>query len=1242
MSGRLTLIEQKLVTINSATFQTLCDTYLFLREQELTSINRTGSQTGKEKTISGTPDTFFRLSNGSLWYAEHTTKAEGLVTKIKADIDKCTDEAKTGIPVEEIAKIIICFNSKINPKEEREIFEYALSKEVRIELIGLDRLALDIFTKYLILSKDILGIPLDTGQLLPFSNFIEEYNHKGGKLSTPLNNLFLNRESELAEIETFLNQSDILIISGPAGVGKTKIALEAANKFLLSNKGYTSFAVAKKDVDIYEDLKIHLNHEEDFVLLVDDANRQLPNFKQILGVFREPRKGSLKLIITVRDYAFQDVYNECSEFNPQKMILNKFTDKEITELIRSESFEIRHSTYQNKIINLADGNARLAVMSARLAKEDHIDFLLGDVSDLYDSYFQTFIKDFDLFGNKALLKTLGLVSFYFSIDRGDKTLINQILKDFEIDYHEFNEALSELEKRELIEIKHNTARISEQITATYFFYRVFIKDEILSFRILLFNYFSNMKNRFKDTIIPSNNSFGYENVLQKINSSLDEYLMSIYNDEDAVLKFFSVFWFYKDMELIEYFNKKTAILPEPLNPEYITDYQANELSFNKDKTLDNLSKLYLNFTKDSFISSLELSFEYCRKNPDALPELVKNIKESLLFEEEDHRYGFDRQNALFELLISKFNTNEQHYIEAFFSLARTFLSHNFRITSGGRNHTISYYTYQLPLVGAIKDFRKKVFETLLSNFDKNPNKVLLVLNKLGSGVENAVPEILEFDLSFVLPFIEAKLNPNNFEHVCFVQELIFHLEKVISNANFSNLKSVFYNNEYADFLTLDWNSYRGKREYDFDNYDDYAKRKETDLRSYFILKDKNQFEDFLQTIRNTISRGQKYDWGLNQALNIVVEENFIQNPELGFELLKEVIQIRPTGLIRPIVSIVNKSPEWAMRLWALIDEINVEYKIYWQLSFFELLPESQANLFFTEKLLQSVNSISKNCSLQLDEFLKFTSFAPNLIHDLLKIAVIKNEKEQLKIMLPFHFFEKYSHLLSDDLDLLCKAYIQQEMSYGHFDLSCKGLETLVRISPKFLIQYLTMFYEENPEYRGQGDAMPFVWNLDNHEALIEEAIDFLVSKAPYIGFVHPINSLFTQLNLEQKQDAKKFTLKYISKNNQDIERMNAIFDVIRHTMKESFKEFFLHYLSLNDNVEIFKEIWWRGNGGTYRGDVIIGEIQAREWHNILNIVEQMDNQLKFISIKTYIKREIDRQLRNGQHERKRKFTHPNW
>lgn len=1258
MNGRLKLIEQQLIGIDSAAFQNLCDIYLALREQELASINRTGSQLGKQKTTKGTPDTFFRLADGSLRYVEYTTKADGLVTKIKEDIDKCLDPTKTGVPANQVFKIIICFNSRLDVAEETEITQYANSKNVRIELIGLDWLALEIYSKYLILAKDILGIPLDTGQLLPLQNFVEEYNNKAGKLSTPLDNIFLHRQTELVEIETNLSNNDLLIISGFPGVGKTKIALEALSKFLTANKDYSAFAVSKKDQDISEDLKIYLQQEKNYILLVDDANRQLPNFKQILGVFRENRKGNIKLLITVRDYALNDVENECLDYLHQTITLKKFTDEEITQLISSDSFEIKNPKYQKRIVEIADGNSRLAIMASRLAKQEQVGFLYGEgerIFELYDFYFKTFIKDFDIFGDKTLIKTLGIISFFFTIDRSNKELLESILKTFGLDYYEFNEAIDELEKRELVEVQYNHARVSEQVMSTYFFYKVFIKDEILSFRTLLFTYFPEWKRRFSDTIIPSNNSFGYDGVLKKISGTLDEYLHSVYSDEEKVLEFFNLFWFYKREEMLSYFHSKIKKFPEPTNPIYDTKYETNDFVWDRDKTLDFLSNLFNHFT-ESFVPALELAFEYCRKKPESLPELIRRIREKLLFDDDDHRYNFERQVELFKLLITKFKEKQPHYVQAFFALAGTFLSHHFQITKSGRGHSIVFYQYPLPFYEVTKNFRQTIWTTLFESYETYPKEVFSIISHFKPGFRDTIPEILEFDLSHLIPFIDNKLDPTNFQNIHFVNDFVRWLNKEkLQDKSYQNLKVKFTSKEYDYFRKLDWNTLRGKQDYDFDKYEDFEKLKEQDIRTSFVFKDEADFSALHIAIRNTLSLEENNGWGIDQALNIIVEENFLKNEELGFKLLESILQNYPDGLnplYKPIRIIAQKSSDWALRLWNLIKGWNHDYKLYWQLSFFDCLPTEFADSFYKSELLATINSIDRNCYLQFESFEKFlsiksdeqqnTNAEKNIIEEILSIAYEKNEN--LRITLSFHFFEKYAAMLADNFDLLKKSYIQQEKKINnHFDIQHAGLKTLLQINSEFLLEYIVSFYtdKEHKHSRNTHNQLPFVWDIEDSNDLVEKAAILMIENNLYFGILeHPMIIFFHHLNDKQKIKAQSFLLNFISKYHTDNKKMNPVFDVLRHTMKDFFEEAFLHYLSLNTDIDNFKKIWWRGNGGTYSGDVIIGEIHAKEWQNILAMTEKSNNQLDLIPIKTYIKKQIEYELRSAESERKQKFIDP--
>ena len=1250
ISGRLRLIEDRLIGIDSAAFQNLCDIYLVLREQDIVSINRTGSQLGKQKTVKGTPDTFFRLADGSLRYVEYTTKDSGIVEKIKEDIDKCLDSDKTGLPMDQVHRIIICYNSRLNVAQETAITQHATLKNVQIELIGLDWLSLEIYSKYLIIAKDILGIPLDTGQLLPLQFFVEEYNNKAGKLSTPLDNIFLHRKAELNDIKNILAGNDILIISGFPGVGKTKIALEAVNRFLLSHTDYLAFAVSKKDQDISEDLKIHLQQERNYIILVDDANRQLLNFKQLVGIFKENRRREIKILVTVRDYALNDIVNECLDFKHENITINKFSDEEITELIQTEPFEIKNPKYQRMIVGIADGNARLAVMASKLAKQEEVDFLYGGgerIFELYDYYFKTFIRDFDIFSNKILIKTLGIISFFFTIDRSNKVFIDSLLDVFKIDYYEFNESIDELEKRELVEVKYNNARVSEQVMATYFFYKTFIRDEVLSFKSLIFNFFPNWKRRFSDTIIPSNNSFGYESVLNRINGTLDEYLNSVYSNEEKVLDFFSIFWFYKRDEVLNYFNKKIKELPEPVMKEYDTHYDKNDFVYAKDHYIDYISKIFSHYD-DNFIQALQLGFEYCRKRSKSLPEFVKRIRERLLFEEDDYIIGFQRQIELFNLLIAKFRKGEAHYVKAFFALSETFLSHFYQITRGGRNNSITLYQYPLPLDEVIIKFRKSLWITLFDHYEIYPKDIILIIKHVKNVFAKPIPEILEFDLELLITFLGRKLNPMSFENIHFVNEFVILLDRQkLSNRSYQNLTLKFNSREYEYFKMLDWNIRRGKQQYEFDKIEDFQRLKEQDVRNFFVFANEGEFDELHKAINNTLLLKESNAWGLDQSLNVILEENFNRDHEIGFKLLDSILNNYPVGigpLNRAVKAIVSESKDWALRLWKLLQDWKHQSKIYWQLSFFDYLPDEYVNDFYKNELLFTINSINVKCYIRFESFEKFLLIDNNIILIILQIVVEKMENDKVEIMLSYHFFEKYSRKLEDNFDLLKKAYILQEKKVGNsFDLNHAGFETLVRINPEFFNDYISLVYAANQDSFSDNfyNGLPFVWDLDNHNLLLKNAINAIIDNRFYMGIsVHPISVFFLGLNDERKVKAKVFLLNYITEYSSDTDKMNSVFDVLRHSMSDFFEEAFLHFLNVNSNLGDFQKIWWCGNGGTYSGEVIIGEVKARDWQNILEMVMKSKNQLDIIPIKAYVKKQISCSLENAEDERKRKFVNP--
>lgn len=432
--SRLQTIENALVSINETVFQELCDSFLILRNENYRTFSRVGSQSGKQKTTKGTPDTFFLLPNGKYVFVEYSTNITKGVSKLQEDIEKCLDATKTKVPIDQITEIILCINFNLDTDETQSLRDLIGNAKITLTIYTLDSLSLELCLQHKELTYRYLGLPLDTGQIVSINTFIDEYNKVSKGIATPLNNTFLHREEELENIKHIIKQNDFLIITGIAGVGKTKIAIEAINIFLTENLSYNAFCLSYKNCELLGDLYQYLDDKNDYILFVDDANR-IDAFSQIIGFYKSHRTGNLKIILTVRDYALPIVESFCFGFAPAQYTLKKFTDEQIIDIIKAEPFNILNWQFHNEIVRIADGNPRFAIMTALLAKQEQNIYALADVSNLFEKYFSTFVNDNGEFSNQTNIKCLGIIAFFNAMPYKDKNMTEPILQNFGIDYH---------------------------------------------------------------------------------------------------------------------------------------------------------------------------------------------------------------------------------------------------------------------------------------------------------------------------------------------------------------------------------------------------------------------------------------------------------------------------------------------------------------------------------------------------------------------------------------------------------------------------------------------------------------------------------------------------------------------------------------------------------------------------------------------------------------------------------------
>jgi hypothetical protein len=611
--NQLSSIKEILKNFNDTEFQELCDCFLSLRNRGYKAYSRTGAHDIKQKTIRGTPDSFIQMPNGLYLLVESTTtehKRKRLVNKLKDDISGCLNFEETKIPINKIQEIILCYNSNLKAAEIEEVNKQA------VELMGkapmhysLDRLATEIFFHHKNLAHDYLGLPLDTGQIVSIEKFVDEYDNGKQKLATPLAGDFLHRANELKLIQAKLTTTDIVIISGPAGVGKSKLALESIEQYIQTHLNYNAYAISPKGADLIGDLGAYFEGDENSILLVDDVNR-VDKFEQILGFYRGLKKGKLKLILTVRDYALQNIREWLSAYENSIIEIGGFDYEEIKAILEQEPLGIRNGEYQYKIYSIAKGNARLAVMMAMIAKKTNKLESLQNIADLFEQYFGTFVSDEKTFKDKRVLKALGILSFFYTLPYNDGELLDSVAKSFSVSEDDLREAFDRLHGLDLIELNYEHVRIGEQNLSTYFFYKVFIKNQLLSFESLWNNYFDLHEYRFKDTLYPIHENFGKEFITEKLRPVFISYWSTIQSDEKKAFRFLNFAWEFLPDECLFYLETQVEACAQIMVTEMKTKYEINDFASAQQQE----KHLYLlsNFLKipSYFLDAFILSFRF--------------------------------------------------------------------------------------------------------------------------------------------------------------------------------------------------------------------------------------------------------------------------------------------------------------------------------------------------------------------------------------------------------------------------------------------------------------------------------------------------------------------------------------------------------------------------------------------------------------------------------------------------------
>jgi PhoH-like protein len=1240
--SKLDQIQNALKAIDQANFQKLCDSY-FHRTLDIKAISSVGSVAGSAKTRTGQPDTLITLNNGKYIFVEATTEQSGLLKKFSDDLDECFDEDKTGVQLTEVEKIFLACNRKLSQKDKTVLIKKGQDKGCIVDFLDLDSLSFDLYQKFQPLAKEFLGIELDTGQILTPVDFIAEYQKS--KFATPLDNKFYFREKEKEQIIESINSNDLSIIYGKAGVGKSKLALECAKEFIESNSNFQTFCITSKNLDLYENLKAYFGADGNYLIIVDDANRllQLQHILYLLHEQTPTRK--IKIILTVRDYAINQIRHEARNYFPTEIELQKFSNDEMTKILE-DGFGIKNHDYIYRINRISDGNSRLAIMAAKIALETNRLDSINDVSNLYDEYFVSINNDLAELGNTDLIKVAGVISFFKTLDRTNLELFEKIAQAFNFTPNEFWTNLEKLHDLEIVDLDYEVAKISDQILGTYIFYKAFLKDKVLDFSILLNEFSDKFSYRMVDTLNPIIRDFDNKLVYERLQPHVNKRWEQIKDNEENLLSFIKLFHYLKQTETLLFLKTKFDSFEKIKIEESEIIFPPNNNIQITDKYLEILRLL----EGENIETVFDLTFCYLEKNLQLLPQVIHLLTDDFCFDHYSHYWNYFIQEKVVQKLISKSkDENTKLYKKVFLQVAGKYLQMKFSSNSSS-GLSVTIHNFQLRPCESINEIRKSLWQRLIEIYqteDFNQDIYKIIINYSQAWHEDyVVKEIVEKDAEILIPFISS-LNTEDYQVCVLANEYFYFLKKVGVDFD-KSIISRFTNKTYEISQVLS----REDRRYFELGYEDYQKYKKELLESYFSSYKFEDYTDLFERCQEIQSyQEEKRDYyQLHYPLINALVNLSDSNEELYFKVINHLMESGNKLYLEGnhlIYKLVEKSENY-IEVYKNINKFEFNRKTNWLFSFFQSLDKNSTNQYYLDELYNFYKTANLNEIPQRFEYLENYLHIDNDVYIKSINSIfdrVKNAEGYFDFGLIFNShtdtFNKLEEIFANDIPLLKEIYLHQEKIDRHNDYDNKALNKIYNLDNLFIYEYLDNLYsEENSRdvFHNGRNNYSFIWDDENAVELFRSLLEFTIKKEDekqYFWGPSYIEIFLQNLSDAQKEKATNLLKELLRENAPDKNKASHIFQIVVNCFGDKKKEFLEAFLEVNKNFEDFKWLSFETN------HIVIDDVgsTSRYEHKIkfYESLFPLFNSLEFLEHKLAIKESITNYKQYIEREKRRTF-----
>lgn len=1245
--SKINQIEKALQELEGGKFQKLANSYLHMRGYK--NISATGSVIASDKTKKGTPDAFISQSNGKFIFVEHTTEQNNLEKKLGGDLNKCLDVDKHGVPLNEIEEVIFCHTSTLSPDTEHSLRTKVAEHGIKISIFGLNAIALDLCHKYPGLARDHLGIDVDKGQIVSPEEFVDK--SLINQISTPLNTTLMFRESQLADIVETLEKEDLIVLSGPAGVGKSRLAIEALTKYKEQHPDFELYCVVNGGQDLFEDLQVYFKKPGKFLILVDDANR-ISKFDYIAHLLLSQRADQeIKVISTVRDYAADKVQEASAVV--KKWVTRKIEplqNDQIKEIVKTNS-DITNPVYLDRIADISKGNPRLAIMAAKVAVEKNSLDSIQDVSSLYDQYFQSMRHDLEALGDPNIIKVAGIIAFFRNVDKTNEEMMGTISQIFNISSDDFWNAVKVLHSHELVDLyEKEVVKISDQVLATYFFYLQFLKNNPDNFKDLFENTFPQYEGRLRDAIYPCLNSFNPDEVISKIEKSVKATWKLIKEDMDLAEKLIRLFWFILPTDSLLYIRQQVQATPtETLDPFKIN---WDEHNLPRDNRILSLLELFSNAReKTEILTAIELICDYVEKNQEAALHALSFLTKDFGFTHRSHLRDYQMQKLVIEVLHKRSMSGKSALLtKLYIEIANEFLSIKHDSTSGG-NRSITIHTFELLPRPSIFEIRKTIFEGIFSLFDQElwrPH-VLRALKKYSNnsyGLSQA--EIVKKDSEYIIPFIKKALKADNLEHTIIVHDYLSLLEA--RKIEFDPAIATLFTNKAFELHSL----LSRDREMVIElGFKEAEKLRKEELIKYTESFSLNDYKDLIAQYAEILKVEKAGNaWQLHNGLLTILISLAERDPKMYSNVIEYNLSVKnplnisqPHGLMDSLIKACGRD-----KALKIVSQEEYPHSNVWIFAYLMKLPQEQITADDLNKLYDLYKN-DPSPPYDWDFLGKYKHLDQEVIPKVVDV-LLGRAKDNIEFGHAFDgLFNPHSQVnenlfetFKGKLDILKKAYFAHIAVDKLGDYDCRTLRQILKDDPDFIIEYIDSRYSEDrsPSLYEDGHNYSILWKLPEGKKIMHNALMRVFLNEEKRGYFGSYAERLLCLENEGGRTPDNDTIKvqdelledFIAKEGNDSEFMRFIFGPIAHFEADRKKKFIGSFLNKNKSYEVFEQLPLEPDSWSWSGSavpLIAGRIEFLE--SLLLLLGGID----FLQHKKYVEEIIEGHKKWLEAEKKSDF-----